>query len=59
MGHYTGEKSTPISTCWNNSAYFQILKFHNKVADVMIKPSIQNRQRTYDYSADQLKRYHF
>jgi len=38
MGHYTGKKSTPISNDWNKSTYFQIIKFHHKVADVIIKP---------------------
>jgi molybdopterin synthase catalytic subunit len=40
MGHYTGEKLTPIANTCNNSAYFQNLKFHHKVGDVMIKPRI-------------------
>jgi hypothetical protein len=38
MGHYAGDKFTPIVNIRNNNAYFQILKFHYKVADVMIKP---------------------
>jgi len=38
MDHYTVKRLTSIAKYWNDIAYYQILKFHHKVADVMIKP---------------------
>jgi len=41
-GHYTGDKFMHTANTRNNSVYFLILKFHYKVADVMIKPCYYN-----------------
>ncbi|MFK5952114.1 MAG: hypothetical protein QM498_03585 [Desulfobacterium sp.] len=38
MGRYTGDRFPIITDIWNNNTYFSLLKFHHKVADVMIKP---------------------
>jgi len=38
MGHNAGNKFPTVISTHNDRTYFSLLKFHHKVANVMIKP---------------------